>query len=123
MARFRLMSPTELPERKRPLTPDEVDYLEREEVLYGRWRRFYLVAAFPLTPLGVVAVVGSLYSLVLGDAVGVNSMQAFLVGMAVSVFCFSPLWLTFSMRERAREVREVLDTYPRIGDGESLQDA
>lgn len=117
---WQLMNKTVLPESKRPLTTEEVTYLEKEVVTYRRWHKFYLVAAFPLTPVGIVAVVGSVYALLVGDLLGVQPMQAFLVGMAVSVFCFSPLWLTFSMRDRGRDIQAILDTFPRAdGDAEA----
>lgn len=113
MSGFSLMPKTNLPETERPLTGDEVTYLEREAVLYRRWKRFWTIAAFPATPIGVVAVAGALYVVVFGEYLGVNVVQAFIVGMVVSIFGFSPLYLRISMRDRLRDITRILDTFPR----------
>jgi pilus assembly protein TadC len=113
MARFGLMNKTEFPEAKRPLTPEEVDYLSGELKVFNRWRTFYTVMAFPFTPLGVLAGVAAILMLVVGDQYIHNPMQAFIVGMVISIAGFTPLYLRFAMKDRAAEVREILDTYPR----------
>lgn len=117
-----MMNKTQFPEEKRPLTPEEVAYLEREAVVYERWRRFYAVMSFPFVPVGVVAMIGAVYSLVFGSAIGVNSMQAFIVGMFVSIAGFTPLYLTFAMRDRRDEVRAILKTYPRAEESPAQPD-
>jgi hypothetical protein len=116
------MNKTRFPEAKRPLTPDEVEYLTKEVKTFDRWRRFYTVVAFPFTPLGIAAGIAAILMLVVGDQYIYNPMQAFIVGMILSIAGFTPLYLRFAMKDRAAEVREVLDTYPRAGEGDDLRD-
>ena len=98
-----------VPERPRPLAPDEVAFLQKELTGFRRWKTFWTVAVVPMTPVGLIAGVGGIYALVFG-----YPMQSFFMGVFLSLVGFAPLYAFFAMRDQVRNIERILEESERI---------